>query len=78
MYSQTKALGLRPTIFCAELVGKSKNRVNPICDAPPCSLEPSWVALSIDAEIGVVPALDEEVPSFVAIRAPGLDRERLV
>lgn len=78
MHSLAKALRLRTAIFGVEFVGKGDDRVDPIGDTPPCPLEPSGIALTVDAERSIVSALDEVVSSLVAIRAPGLDREWLV
>lgn len=78
MHPLAKALRLRAAILGVELVGKGNNRVDSIGDAPPCPLEPSGIALTVDAERGIVSALDEEISSLVAIRAPRLDGERLV
>jgi hypothetical protein len=47
-------------------------------NALPRPLEASGVAFAIDAEVGMVSALDQVVSSLVTIRAPRLDRERLV
>ena len=78
MYSLAKALRLWTAILSVQLVGKGDDRVDSIGDAPPCPLKPSGIALTVDAERSIVSALDEEIPSLVAIRAPRLDRERLV
>lgn len=78
MYSLAKTLGLRTAVFSIELVRKSEHRVDPVRDAPPCPLEPGGVAFTVDAEGGIIFAFDEEISSLVAIRAPRLDRERLV
>lgn len=50
MYSHAQTLGLGAAVLICELVRKSEERVDPIRDAPPCPLEPSGVALTIDAE----------------------------
>ena len=78
MYSHAQTLSLRAAIFRRELIRKSEDRVDPVRDAPPCPLEPSRVALTVNAERGMVLAFNEEVSSLVTIRAPRLDRERLV
>lgn len=78
MHSHAQTLSLRPTIFSCKLIRKSDNRIDAVGDAPPCPLEPCRVALAVDAERGIVLAFDEEISSLVTIRAPRLDRERLV
>jgi hypothetical protein len=36
------------------------------------------IALSVDSKSGIIKALNQEVTLTVTIRAPGLDRERLI
>jgi len=59
--------GFGTTILGIEFLGQSLQLIDAASDAPPRPIGACWIALAVDAKVGVILALDKEVAALVAV-----------
>lgn len=72
----TQALCLSMAIFLIKLLCQCSDFINSPCDADPLYLLKFWIAFSVYAEVSVVLAFNQPVPSPISIATPRLHGER--